>query len=720
MLSKIALRNIHRSVRDYAIYFITIVVGVALFYAFNAIGDQAVLFDFQDQASERVFELSEMGLGMFTYLVIAVLAFLIIYANRFLIRRRKKEFGTYLLLGMKARQVSYIILLETVIVGIVSLVVGVLLGFLLSQASCFFTAQLIDMPIKNYTFVFSVEGLKMTVICFAAIYVIVALFNVFTIRRCKVVNLLYANDKNERTGLKRLWPRLIGLPVSVACIVYAYYLFSKVGILEIGSSEFTCSAVLMIVGTFLFFWSVAGAFILLIRRAKGLYFHKLTMFSVSQVASRMNTAFASISVICVMLFFSLTVFACGNGLTSLFTSDIEEINPYDVSICGYASGVGSSNPANAQRAEEWDWNMESYFSDKSSSWHDLVKESAQIDQFTNIPDSQTYIDIANALGGISIMPTTGEPNDYLVQYGTDKIGVIGLSQINKTLELAGQEPLELGEDQFALDNTMTATQQFAETMSGSDIAVKVFGKELSSSNQLISLELQDVTIGSTALMLIVPDSLIQSMWDAGLTPATSILNFNLTVDREKSIDALSTILSETFPGSGMKIGDGVLSYDAQGMLWPFGSYTAAWEMIVQSGGLRLMFTYMALYVGLVFLVITAVMLAIQQLSETSDSVSRYNALARLGCDGRMLFRSMRSQVLVYFLAPLALAACHTICAVYVVNDSLFTSLGDVDLLGSTLITVALTVVVYGVYLVITYFGSKSIVRASLGRRLLGE
>ena len=150
------------------------------------------------------------------------------------------------------------------------------------------------------------------------------------------------------------------------------------------------------------------------------------------------------------------------------------------------------------------------------------------------------------------------------------------------------------------------------------------------------------------------------------------------------------------------------------------SSASAWAMTVGSGGMRLLFTYMALYVRLVFLVITAVMLAMQQLSETSDSVSHYRALARLGCDGRMLFCSLRSQVLVYFLAPLALATCHTICAVYVVNDSMFTSLGDVDLLGSTLLTVALTVVLYGTYLVITYFGSKGIVRASLGRRLLGE
>lgn len=716
MLSKIAFRNIRRSVRDYAIYFVTIVVGVALFYAFNAIGGQAVLFDFQDQASERVFDLAEIGLGMFTYLVIAVLAFLVIYANRFLIRRRKKEFGTYLLLGMKAHQVSYIILLETATVGIASLAAGIALGFLLSQASCFLTAQLIGMPIQEYAFVFSAKGLARTVACFAAIYVIVALLNVLTVRRCKIVDLLYANDRNETTGLNRLWPRLIGLPVSVAAIAWAYRLFAEVGILGLDTPEFAASTVLMIAGTFLFFWSAAGAFILALRRAKGAYFRKLTMFTVSQVASRMNTAFASLSVICVMLFFSLTVFACGNGLTSLFTGDIEKTTPFDVSVAGYAQGT--SNPTNLERAEEWDWDMESYFKAKSPSWGGLVEDSAQLDLYTNIPDSDTYIDMADALGGISIFPTTGESNEYLVQYGTDKIGVVGLGQMNEALELAGQEPIELAEDEFAIDNTMTATQKFAESVSESDVPVRVFGRELVSSGDLLFLEMQSTTIASTGLVLIVPDSLVADMRAEGEIPSTSVLNFNLSAGRETAEEALGAIFNEAFPGSTTELGS--LSYDSQGTVWPLGTYNTAWNMIVQSGGMRLMFTYMALYVGLVFLVITAVMLAIQQLSEASDSTQRYGMLARLGCDGRMLFRSLRSQVLVYFLAPLALAVCHTACAVSVVNDSLFTSLGNANLHESVLVTVALTVAVYGAYLLLTYFVSKGIVRASLGKKLLDD
>lgn len=114
MYLKLALRNIRRSVRDYAIYFITLLFGVAVFYAFNSIGSQQILFDMETSASQSVFDSTTYILGMFSVVVACVLGFLILYANQFLIRRRKREFGTYLVLGMTPGHVSRIVLYETV------------------------------------------------------------------------------------------------------------------------------------------------------------------------------------------------------------------------------------------------------------------------------------------------------------------------------------------------------------------------------------------------------------------------------------------------------------------------------------------------------------------------------------------------------------------------------------------------------------------------------
>ena len=205
MLARLAVRNVRRSVRDYAVYFVTLVFGVAAFYAFNSVQGQSVLFDLEGVASEGVFELTGQFLEMFSVLIACVLGFLVVYANRFLIRRRKREFGTYLLLGMRPGQVSAIVLMETALVGAASLAVGLALGFALSQGLSFFTAGLFSIPMQRYRFVFSGAALSQTLLCFALIFVVVALFNTLSVRRCRLIDLLGAHARNERFGVRGPW-----------------------------------------------------------------------------------------------------------------------------------------------------------------------------------------------------------------------------------------------------------------------------------------------------------------------------------------------------------------------------------------------------------------------------------------------------------------------------------------------------------------------------------
>ena len=207
MYLKLALRNIRRSVRDYAIYFITLLFGVAVFYAFNSIGSQQILFDMETSASRSVFDSTTYILGMFSMVVACVLGFLILYANQFLIRRRKREFGTYLVLGMTPGHVSRIVLYETVLVGLLSLAVGLICGVLLSQGLSFFTAALFGTTMTNYQFVFSPDAFLVTLACFAAIYVVVAAFNTITVSRCKLIDLI-ARPHLNLTNLSEIIPDL--------------------------------------------------------------------------------------------------------------------------------------------------------------------------------------------------------------------------------------------------------------------------------------------------------------------------------------------------------------------------------------------------------------------------------------------------------------------------------------------------------------------------------
>lgn len=142
MLGKVALRNIRRSVKDYAIYFVTLLMAVTLFYAFNSISEQQVMTEINESSHMDVSQFVGEMVSLFSYIIAFVLAFLIIYANSLLIRRRKREFGMYFMLGMRPIQVSRIIIYETVLVGVISLALGLGLGVLVSQLLSFATAAI--------------------------------------------------------------------------------------------------------------------------------------------------------------------------------------------------------------------------------------------------------------------------------------------------------------------------------------------------------------------------------------------------------------------------------------------------------------------------------------------------------------------------------------------------------------------------------------------------
>ena len=324
MYLKLALRNIRRSVRDYAIYFITLLFGVAVFYAFNSVTGQSILFDLEDTATASVFEMTGQMLGMFSVVIACVLGFLVLYANGFLIRRRKREFGTYLVLGMTPGHVSRIVLYETVLVGLLSLAVGLICGILLSQGLSFFTAALFGTTMSNYQFVFSSDAFLVTLACFAAIYVVVALFNTITVSRCKLIDLIRAGEKNERAGVRNPWVCLVGFVAAIAILAYAYEQLIENGLVMLDQPEFLRATIGMLVGSLLFFWSLAGFAIAVLTRMRGVYLRKLNLFTVRQIASKVNTAFVSLSVVCIMLFFSLTVFSTGMGLARAFSGNVEE------------------------------------------------------------------------------------------------------------------------------------------------------------------------------------------------------------------------------------------------------------------------------------------------------------------------------------------------------------------------------------------------------------
>ena len=162
MYYNLSIRNLKRSFKDYAIYFLTLTFAVCIFYSFNSIEAQKIMKDISESQTQ-VIDMVTKVMGGLSILVSIILSFLIIYANNFLIKRRKKEFGVYMTLGMGRNKVSKILFLETLIIGILSLAVGLLMGLFLSQALSLVTAKMFEINMSNYKFIFSESAVFKTI-----------------------------------------------------------------------------------------------------------------------------------------------------------------------------------------------------------------------------------------------------------------------------------------------------------------------------------------------------------------------------------------------------------------------------------------------------------------------------------------------------------------------------------------------------------------------------
>ncbi len=222
MLFKLSWNNMKKSFKDYAIYFLTLVLGVAIFYMFNSIDSQQAMLKISESTRE-IIKMMISILGYVSVFVAVVLGLLIVYANNFLINRRKKEFGIYMTLGMGKKQISKIILLETILVGIISLIVGLVIGVLASQFMSILIAKMFEADMSEFQFVFSIDSCVKTCIYFAVMYVAVMLFNTYTISRYKLINLLNASKKNETVKIKNPIISVLIFIIGATILGYAYW-----------------------------------------------------------------------------------------------------------------------------------------------------------------------------------------------------------------------------------------------------------------------------------------------------------------------------------------------------------------------------------------------------------------------------------------------------------------------------------------------------------------
>lgn len=713
MLAKLAFGNLRKSIRDYAVYFVTLVLGVAVFYAFNTISDQA---DFlKPEYGDLIGMLGDILMGLTVFLAL-VLGFLMVYANNYLVRRRKQELGLYQVLGMRRSQVSGILTLETLMASLVSLGVGLLVGVLLSQVLVFVTAALFHEQVTAFQFRFSFEALGLTLLCFGIMFVVMLLLNLRTLGKVKLVDLMGAEHANESMKVRSLPLSVALFVVACVCIGVGYVRFLRDGlpITDVTGTEttqFVITTVLVFVGTLLFFYAVAGFLLVACQRFRRLYWSGLNMFTLRQLSARINTTSLSMGVIALILFLAITSVTGGMSICNAMSGNIEQHTPVDASVNIVFYGDHPASSLEGDDGTAAATATQDFAALMAGAGYDLgtVGDTCQLTVYS----AANQLDDPGSLTLSAIHAATGAPLPAGMENSnsdTTGLDLMAQSNYNAWRAFLGLEPVELGQNGYLLTCDMgNQIVDFYNGMLAAGYPVSIGGRELLPAQPAAitdrSATLSISSVGSNAGTLVVPDEVAQAC-----TPYAAFVNVLYTVGADEA-DAFVNDLHANFDSSGVFVENG----KHVAFVSTCFTETENWS---QMNGMTGIVSYMAIYIGFVLVISCAAILAIQQLSSTSDSQGRYRLLSELGCPQRLIYRSLLVQALVYFIFPLVVAIVHSLVALQVVVK-LVSLFGGIDIAQTSLLAVVLFVVVYGGYLFVTYRVARGVVRTSLvgaGRR----
>ncbi len=683
MLFKLSLKNIKKSFKDYAIYFFTLILGVAIFYVFNAIESQTVLLKVTSSTREIIDLMVNMLSGVSVFISF-ILGFLIIFASRFLMKRRNKEFGIYLTLGMSKGKISKILLCETIIIGIISLAVGLLIGVALSQLMSIFVANMFEADMTEFTFIFSSKAMIKTLIYFGIMYLLVMIFNTVSISKCKLIDLLQASRKSENIKMKNPVVCLITFIVAVCILGYAYACVTiNVEQLDTADKIFI-PIILGVVGTFLVVWSLSGLVLKIVMNIKKLYYKGLNSFTLRQISSKINTTVFSMSIICLMLFVTICVLSSSLSIKNSMTANLTSLAPIDIEL-------SKTRNISKEKQEEF-----SYSDEMVAESYNTIAESLEKVEF----DPQKYFkDMVNvniyATDELTVEDTLGnklEETKELYPYLTYHVAetIMKLSDYNKVAMLYGNETYELEDNEYLIVADFEQWINLRNPALKDNTIITLNDKEYYPKYQ----ECQDgfVAISNNHInagIIVVPDNAVEESW---LEEEKLLANYNAVNDEErKEIENIIVNLN----------GDGI-----------YLNASTKLSIYEASVGLGSLVTFIGLYLGIIFLLSSAAILALKELSESTDNKERFNMLRKLGTDEKLINKALFRQIFIFFMFPLVLAIIHSIFGI-MFCDYILMSFGNEQLLPSIIMTAIFLIIIYGGYFLITYFCSKNIIKETL-------
>ena len=664
MLFSLSVKNFKKSIRDYSIYFFTMILGIAVFYIFNAIETQTAMMEVT-KTKAAIIDMMNGVMDGVSIFVSFILGYLIVYASRFMLKKRKMEFGVYMTLGMSRVKIAGILWMETIWMGVISLVAGLLAGMGISQFMSLMVSHLFQADVSRFVFVISWKAVVKSILYFLIIYTVVMVLNTIAISRTKLIDFMTAGRKKEKNLLKN--PVVSVVIFLLACGILGYAYYNVTAGAENLESEFQVLAqvLLGIVGTILVFWSFAGFFMWILGKMPKIYYKKINSFVFGELSNKLNSTVISCSVICLLMFMTICILFSAFARKDFKEAEAKKLAPVDISM---VKDLGDGKT------------IEEIMEEKNISGKDF-QDTLNLTTY-ELPE----VTKGNIVGDVVDREKFGEA--YLNQ----QIELISVSTYNQAAEKYHLPTYELEEDQYLVIADMEGAVGILNMGLKEDPELTIKGKtyypkENTCQDGFLMMNYDPQNMG----FILVPDSV-------KFTEEEQKKDYFIA-DYAKDTKAFREEMDEEFFErlNGEKSDEFSVYFTTQSSVYD------------DSIGSSAMYIFLGLYLGICFLISGSAVLSLKMLSDAADSKEKYRILQKLGCDQKQICRGLRKQNGMVFLLPVILAAVHSVFGIQVCMEmlSIYETKGTAPALVLTMILIGM---IYGGYYLVSQFGCEKIVR----------
>lgn len=580
---------------------------------------------------------------------------------------------------MSKKKISLILFIETLIIGIVSLVVGLGIGFLLSQLMSILVANMFEADLTRFQFVFSTNACIKTLIYFSIMYFVVMIFNTINISKCKLIDLMHSNKKSEKIKLKN--PLFCTIVFIISCIALGFAYYQVTGGIEKMANANSIFVPIGIgaVSTFFVFWSLSGLLLKIFISMKNTYYKGLNSFTLRQFSSKINTMTFSVTIICLMLFITICVLSSALSMKNSLNKNFIDFSPRDIELSKRCNVNQEESDITDIQKENLKLSIEEAFEkfgfDFNSNLKNIVKFSLYYDDNVTLKSTLgSYHEIAN--------------KQYPFLNYSDYIILVKNSDYNNIADSFHLEKVKLEDNEYVVVGNYSSIINIKNEALERNTKITInqkdyYPKYKKAINGFYEMGSQETEAG----FIVLPDN--------ALKDEQKIRN-QIIADYNGNPDDIESTINSITKNNQFYIDYGI-------------TINTKKDIREASIGLGVVVTFLGLYLGIIFLISCAAILALKELSESSDNVEKFKMLRRIGVDEAMINKALFRQIGIFFMFPLILASIHSVFGIMFCNNILKT-MGVNFNLKSVIITALFIIFIYGGYFLITYICSKNIIK----------